>query len=242
MPEFKFELKIGTQVINASVNLPAEAIRPVDLLPILQGFSNAIVGAAAEGENVSCRVGCGACCRQVVPVSETEAIYLIDLIEEMPAERKAIILARFNDAVSRIATAGLSQKLKPEVLATTQERRNAAEQYLTLRIACPFLENETCGIYEHRPMACREYLVTSPPANCSAPTADSIDMVEMPKRLSYVLYQFGDGVGKAPVKFMPLTLIVGQQFAEQPRLPGSQLFENFFRAAIAPPPPPPSLN
>ncbi len=60
-------------------------------------------------------------------------------------------------------------------------------------------------------------------------------MVEMPKRLSYVLYQFGDGVGKAAVNFMPLTLM-GNPLPEQPRLPGPQLFENFFRAAIAPPP------
>ncbi len=97
MPEFKFELKIGEQMINASVNVPAEAIRPVDLLPILQGFSNAIVGAAAAGEAVSCRAGCGACCRQVVPISEMEAIYFAELIEEMPADRKATILARFAD-------------------------------------------------------------------------------------------------------------------------------------------------
>ena len=236
MPEFKFELKIGEQIINASVNVPAEAIRPVDLLPILQGFSNAIVGAAATGEAVSCRAGCGACCRQVVPISETEAIYLAELIEEMPSDRKATILARFADAVSRIADAGLSEKLRLESLATPEERRKVAQTYFTLGIACPFLENESCGIYDNRPLACREYLVTSPPANCATPTADSIAMVEMPKRLSYVLYQFGDGVGKAPVKFMPLTLMLGHSLPEQPRLPGPELFENFFRAAIAPPP------
>jgi Fe-S-cluster containining protein len=236
MPEFKFELKIGEQVINASVNVPAEAIRPVDLLPILQGFSNAIVGAASTGEAVSCRAGCGACCRQVVPISETEALYLAELIEEMPSDRKATILARFADAVSRIADAGLSEKLRLESLATAEERRKVAQAYFSLGIACPFLENESCGIYDHRPLACREYLVTSPPANCATPTADSIAMVEMPKRLSYVLYQFGDGVGKAPVKFMPLTLMLGNPLPEQPRLPGPELFENFFRAAIAPPP------
>jgi Fe-S-cluster containining protein len=236
MPECKFELKVGEQVINASVNLPAEAIRPVDLLPILQGFSNALVNAAADGEAVSCRAGCGACCRQVVPISETEAIYLIDLIEEMPADRKATILARFTAAVGRIAEAGLSEKLKMESLATPEERRKVAQTYFSLGIACPFLENESCSIHDHRPLACREYLVTSPPANCAAPAADSIAMVEMPKKLSYTLYQFGDGVGKAPVKFMPLTLMMEHPLPEQPRLPGPQLFENFFRAAIAPPP------
>lgn len=235
MPEIKFELKIGEQMIKASVNLPAEAIRPVDLLPILQSFSNAIVGASSAGEAVSCRVGCGACCRQVVPISETEAIYLSDLIEEMPAERKAAILEKFADAVSRISAAGLSENLKLEAMATPEKRRKIADQYFALGIACPFLENESCGIYDQRPLSCREYLVTSPPANCDNPTGDSIDMVEIPRRLSYVLYQFGDGVGREPVKFMPLTLMLERKFPEQPRLPGPQLFENFFRAAIPPP-------
>jgi Fe-S-cluster containining protein len=233
VPEFKFELQIGEQVINAAVQLPSEPIRPVDLLPILFGFSNAIVGAAAEGQPVSCRAGCGACCRQVVPVSETEAIYLANLIDEMPPERKATILRSFQEAASRIAAAGLTDKLTFEALATVDERRKAADQYFQLGIACPFLENESCSIHPHRPLACREYLVTSPAVNCSTPTAETIQMVPMPKKLSYILYRFGDGVGKQPVKFVPLTLIFEQRFSEQPSLPGPEIFENFFQAATA---------
>jgi Fe-S-cluster containining protein len=103
-----------------------------------------------------------------------------------------------------------------------------------LAIACPFLENESCGIYPHRPLACREYLVTNPAANCSTPSAESIQIVPMPRKLSYTLYQFGDCVGKAPVKFLPLTMLFEQEFAEQPRLSGVKLFENFFQAATAP--------
>lgn len=235
MPEFNFELKIGQQTIKASVQLPAEAVRPVDLLPILQGFSNAIVGASAEGENVSCRAGCGACCRQLVPISETEAIYLNDVIAEMPSERQTVILQRFSEAAARITAAGLSDKLNLGALATPEERRKVGDTYFALGIACPFLEDESCSIYDHRPLVCREYLVTSPAANCSAPTPGSITMVEMAKRLSYTLYQFGDGVGKAPVRFMAMALMRDQQVSEQPMLPGPQLFENFFRAAINPP-------
>jgi Fe-S-cluster containining protein len=231
MPEFKFELQIGEQLINASVQLPAEAIRPVDLLPVLFGFSNAMVGAAAEGQPISCRSGCAACCRQVVPISETEAMYLKNLIEEMPADRKAIILSRFQDAANRINAAGLTKKLNTESLVTVEERRKVADQYFSLRIECPFLENESCGIYPHRPLACREYLVTSPAAQCATPSAETIQMVPMPKKLSYILYRFGDGVGAQPVQFLPLTMIFEYNLPDQPRLPGPRLFENFFQAA-----------
>ncbi len=230
MPEFKFELHIGEQTINAAVQLPAEPIRPVDLLPILFGFSNAIVGAAAEGEAVSCRAGCAACCRQVIPISETEGMYLANLIDEMPPERKAVILERFRDAENKIAAAGLTETLKFEALTTVDERRRAADKYFELRIDCPFLENELCGIHQHRPLACREYLVTSPGAQFAGlPARTPIQMVPMPKKLSYILYRFGDGEGKQSVKFLPLTLMFQQPFPEQPRLPGPQLFENFFQ-------------
>ena len=41
--------------------------------------------------------------------------------------------------------------------------------YFRLGIACPFLEDESCSIHPDRPIACREYLVTSPPRIARAP-------------------------------------------------------------------------
>ena len=41
----------------------------------------------------------------------------------------------------------------------------------------PFLEEESCSIHPDRPMACREYLVTSPAENCRAPRADNVEKV-----------------------------------------------------------------
>ncbi len=46
--------------------------------------------------------------------------------------------------------------------------------YFALGIACPFLEAESCGIYEERPMICREHLVTTPAACCSDPQSGLI--------------------------------------------------------------------
>ena len=49
---------------------------------------------AARGEAISCKAGCGACCRQLVPVSETEAHHLRDVVEAMPEPRRAAVTAR----------------------------------------------------------------------------------------------------------------------------------------------------
>ena len=230
MPELKFELNIGEKTMNASVKLPDRAIRPVDLLPILQGFSNAVAGMAIDDDQpVSCKAGCGACCRQLVPISETEAIYLAGLIEEFPEDRKSVVLARFKDAVERMKNAGLVERLNALPLEDRAARNQIGMEYFQLGLACPFLENESCSIHQNRPVSCREYLVTSPPENCSAPSAETVRMVPMPAKLSYVLYRFGDGVGKAPVKILALPLLLEFNAEPQPRLPATRLFENFFR-------------
>jgi Fe-S-cluster containining protein len=229
MPELKFELNIGEKTMNASVNLPDQAIRPVDLLPIIQGFSNAVISMAIDQDQpVSCKAGCGACCRQLVPISETEAVYLAGVIDEMPDERRAAVLGRFKDAVERMRNAGLVERLEALPLDDAAVRHQVGMDYFRLGLACPFLENESCSIHEYRPVSCREYLVTSPPEYCSAPSEETIRMVPMPARLSYVLYRFGDGVGKAPVKIMALPLLLEYQAEEQPRLPAPELFQNFF--------------
>jgi Fe-S-cluster containining protein len=230
MAEINFEIQVEQKVIRASVNVPDEPVRPVDLLPIIQGFSSAVIGAATDGLPVTCSYGCAACCRQLVPVSVTEAIALIALIAEMPPERKAAVLARFEDALAKVTEAGILEHFKPGLLTNIAVSREVALDYFSLRIDCPFLENEACLIHEQRPLSCREYLAVSPAANCWRPSENQVETVVLPKKLSYILYRFGDGVGDDAAKVVPLPLLFDYQFPEQPHLPGTKLFENFFLA------------
>ena len=53
------------------------------MLPVIQNFANALVDVAVKsvedkGKTISCKAGCGACCRQLVPISETEAQAIAD--------------------------------------------------------------------------------------------------------------------------------------------------------------------
>lgn len=45
---------------------------------------------------------------------------------------------------------------------------------------CPFLEAESCSIYEDRPLSCREFLVTSDKHLCPNPTPSTIERVSIP--------------------------------------------------------------
>ena len=241
MPTLKFELRICNSKISAGVNLPAEPIRPVDLLPVLHALNDALIRAAvdnveAAGQHLSCRAGCGACCRQLVPLSETEAFHLAELISAMPEDRKRRVHARFADLLQSLTACGMLDRIRSIAPLEADEQFQLAVEYFHLGLACPFLEDESCSIYPDRPSSCREYLVTSPAVNCSAPRVDNIIKVDLPAKMSGILFRFGDGLGEQPLRWVPLPLLLewtaGHSREAQPAIPAPQLFENFMRKVV----------
>ena len=75
--------------------------------------------------------------------------------------------------------------------------------YFRLGLACPFLEDESCSIHEVRPIACREYLVTTPAEHCANPSAETVRCVPLPGKASEALRKTGEAAG-AP--WVPLSL------------------------------------
>jgi Fe-S-cluster containining protein len=241
MPKVQFELKIGDSTISAAVTLPAEPIRPVDLLPVLHALNDTLIGAAvdkveAAGQHISCRVGCAACCRQLIAISETEAFHLAELISAMPEDRKSRVTARFAEILQAFETRGILDRLRSSAPFASGELHRLAIAYFQMSLACPFLEDESCGIYPDRPSSCREYLVTSPAVECSTPRADNITLVPLPAKLSHVLYRFGDGLGEQPPRWLPLSLLLdwtaGHTRDAQPAIPAPRLFENFMKKVV----------
>ena len=82
-------LTVGTLRIAHPITVPNAPVPAAEIVPALQGLVNAVVEAAEAGQAISCRKGCGACCRQLVPVSRTEGERLLRLVEAMPDERRA---------------------------------------------------------------------------------------------------------------------------------------------------------
>ena len=172
-------LKIHDQPVAFTITLPSGPSTTADILPILHGFGDffaarGITAVERDGPALSCRAGCGACCRQMVPIARTEAVALAELVDAMPEPRRSMIRARFDAALAAVEAAGLLDSLRTGGSASLEQRGLA---YFRLGIACPFLEDEACSIYPDRPLACREYLVTSPARNCASPTRENITMV-----------------------------------------------------------------
>ena len=239
--EVRFDLRFDGRTIPVRVQVPSDPIRPVDLLPVLHQFNDTLIGAAVGERQVSCRAGCGACCRQMVPISETEALYLAEMIAAMPDRQRTQVTARFAEVIEALASNGLLDTLRAEPTADPEERHRLGLEYFRAAIPCPFLENEACSIHRHRPASCREYLVTSPAENCSTPRAGNIDMVELPAKASRVLYRFGDGRGEQSTRWMALPLLLEWAAAHgddtPTEMPGHEMFANFMNQLVTKKPP-----
>jgi len=234
-----FSLRVSDDLIQLSPAVPAGPASLTDLLPALRQISTelqrvATARAESEGKHVSCRAACGACCRQIVPISEPEALALAKLVESLPPERRERIRQRFRDSLRQLEAAGLLERVRDLKGRVPQaDRRTFGMEYFRAGVACPFLEDESCGIHPDRPLSCREYLVTSPAANCSNPGPGLVEMLRLPAKLSEVLYRFADGEGKGEHRYIPL--VTALEWAEShsgnslTSLSGPRLLENFVR-------------
>ncbi len=236
-------LKVCNEALDVRIRVPTAPIRAVDLLPILMSFDDAVVGAferetVRQGKTISCKKGCGACCRQLVPISEVEAQYLTELVAEMPPERRERVETRFRQAGEEMERRGMRERLLGFTgLTAPDERRQLVVDYFACGVACPFLEQESCSIHPHRPLICREYTVTSPPERCADPSQQEIYGIAIPVHFSCLLCRFADGEGNRPYRWLPLVMALNSTPRESepmPRLPGPQILENFLRLIARP--------
>jgi len=197
--------------------------------------TNALVEHAARreheaGRSLSCRAGCGACCRQMVPVSPPEAFYLMDVIESFEPRRRRAAMERFDHVVKVLEEREMIDELLDPAL-TPDPVLPVARQYFELGMPCPFLVAESCSIHPHRPVACRDYNVTSPAAWCAQPYEHEIAKVPMPLPLSVPLSRLTAALTGEKPCLLPLALVprwVGSRADLRARQwPGPELFDRF---------------
>jgi Fe-S-cluster containining protein len=175
--------RVGEDTVELKFTVPEGACPPEALLPDAQALANKVAAlgearARREGLRISCTRGCGACCRQLVPISPTEARHLAALVAALPPERAAQVRQRFAEAWSKMEAAGLPPRGHPVTDKLTYREFGLA--YFRQGVACPFLHEESCSIHPDRPLVCREYQVTSPPAACAQLGSGAVRQVAVP--------------------------------------------------------------
>lgn len=213
MVSVEFTVAIGDGRFTASAVVPAGQTNLTQILPVLQSLDSSFIDGvtsqlAEAGLRVSCKAGCGACCRQMVPLTIFEAEALSDWIRTLPETRQKELALRFHHALLKIAAGGLIDRMVNENwLAESESARQLALDYFYQRVPCPFLEDESCSIHPFRPLVCREYLVTSPPEHCEDPATLKATPVHMPLRFSRILNAIGAEVEAEPRGWIPLIFL-----------------------------------
>jgi Fe-S-cluster containining protein len=223
-------LNIGGRQLQMELAVPSTPIHPKRMLPIFQQMTNSFVDIAVqeendEGRSISCKAGCGACCRQLVPISEIEARNLSDLVASMPEPRQSEIRGRFDRAIKRLEEIEMLEPLRDPDRYADQTVEDMGLAYFHAGIPCPFLEEESCSIHPDRPLACREYIVTSPPENCASPTPETIRRIKIPAKLSNAVIRLSKQGESRFIPYVPMILALewsGNNPDEMPLQPGTE--------------------
>lgn len=194
-----------------SVDVPVGPAKPRTLLPLMQEITNLVVDLAGKaeeeaGRHIACAAGCGACCRQLVPIAQTEAHEIAALVNEMPEPRRTEVRTRFTAAVEQFTNAGLIDDLRHTERLAGDKAIPFGLTYFHQQVACPFLENESCSIHPNRPLACREYLVTSNPQFCATPETEQIQGVPIGAKISRVMRRMDSDARDNGASFVPLVM------------------------------------
>ena len=182
-----FELDIIGRPTRFSICVAQKQARLSDITPLAQTLSTQLAIMVlnklhSNGEFVPCRKGCSACCNYLIPLSVPGAFRLREEVLAMPTEQGRALSQSFLDTAKII----LNEKPKKFEINESAETscqiqiNELSKWYASLKLSCPFLSNNLCTSYEHRPIACREHIVTDSARLCEDEWSDGSHKVQMP--------------------------------------------------------------
>ena len=236
----RFEVALNTPAgrLTTAIDVPTGFIPITAIVPVTRRLGEEaaqleVRHAIDAGQTVSCRMGCAACCRMLVPLSAPEAFALREYLEQLPLDRRTYLFNRLSDTKDRLSQAGLWDRLNDVAEASRtvpdEELDPINQSYYALRISCPYLENELCSIYEARPAACRELLVTSPAELCQDMAQNPVTPLPVSMRISSILGLVWGTLTSSPPRLIPLPIALewAERHEKESRRtwPGSSLLD-----------------
>ncbi|NQV35118.1 MAG: YkgJ family cysteine cluster protein [Phycisphaeraceae bacterium] len=201
IPMFGVEKHISIQILDQFARLP-------DLVPLARALCDAMVSEVIDhsrmhGKKPVCGKKCSACCSYLVPLSIPETILLYEEIRSMPSEESGEFWDNSLSVATHLLEDGSSDS--PEHESSLPE---VAKWYSDKQVSCPFLKNDLCAIYDKRPLACREYMVTTPASGCRPGNMDPVEKVGLPYSLVEAVGEVAAQLEGTPVEAIMLPLIL----------------------------------
>jgi Fe-S-cluster containining protein len=208
-----FELDILGRPARFSIYVAQKQARLSDIIPLARALSTKMAimvlnRLRGNGKFVPCCKGCSACCNYLIPLSVPEAFRLREEILVLPVEQRRTVFQ------SCLDTAKIILNEKPKQFEITESAETSCQiqinemgkWYASLKLACPFLSNNLCTSYEHRPVACREYIVTGSALLCEDEWSDESHAVQMPISILDCLGQLAAELEQSDIEAVMLPL------------------------------------
>jgi Fe-S-cluster containining protein len=220
------ELDILGETLNFHISVGKGRTKLADIVPLARTLCDKITEVVVHRTlsdqcRIPCGKGCSACCsRYLVPLSIPEALRLKEEIDAAPAyQREPMLMACLQQArliLSHKPPKSLISPANNVSLQKSVDLNLVSDWYSNLNLACPFLYNHVCSIYEMRPLACREHYIIGSARACKG-LRDDAQVLDMPIRLSNVLGKLASELEGTEVEavILPLVTAWGEENSER---------------------------
>ena len=181
-----FELNVAGRMERFHINVTAKQATLADIVPLARKISTKLTASFLEklredGQTIACHKGCSACCSYLVPLSVPEVFRLREELLAIPQDKSSRILKSCALVAINILDKG-TKKLNTNELTENDlaQANQVSKWYAGLKLACPFLSDGLCMLYEQRPLACREHIATGSNFFCQPDRRGEPNVVPMP--------------------------------------------------------------
>ena len=203
------EINFWGQHLRFRIGAEDSPARLSDIVPLAYAVSDKLCSTVIEtlcqqGQGVSCERECSFCCEYLVSLSIPEVYYLQERISEMDDIAQTPFLQSCLESARKILDV---EKIEKYNITDGNDLSRINKWYKELELTCPFLINGLCTIYDKRPLACREHMVTSFPQFCQKNQEREPEFVEMYPSVLEVLGQLSAELEETEVEAVFLSLI-----------------------------------
>lgn len=208
------DIPISDDSVHLCITVEDRMATLADIVPLARAICDRLLSAFSEmlderGQTISCRNECDACCSYLVPLSFSEVSHLRQELLFMPADSYDSILQGCVASAKRIFEAGI-ENLDCSDVNSQNDTDRLNKWYAELEMSCPFLSKGSCSIYEQRPLACREHMVTGCSAACRSLADNGPEVVQMPFSVLEALGRLEAELGHGDIEavILPLGMIL----------------------------------
>ena len=188
----RFELDIFGHPLRIGISFADRPAGLAELVPMARQITDRITRLItrklnSSGRKIACQKGCALCCYYLVAVSAAEAFCISDAIFALPAQKQQMLIRACCTAGRSTIASVASNRIAAHDMSEADTLQNLSDWYSNLQLRCPFLVNDCCQIYDHRPLACREYLILEGSGPCGGDCIDSNRRVDIPISIAQIL-------------------------------------------------------